>query len=254
MKQLRTYLLAAVTATAVVAALPGAVAAAKPDGAYARFSPSSDGVGGLVLLSYTGATTVNAGVLDLIASAQYHLRGSSQGCAKMPSDSNRVFGVKGTTDDHGTLWLRRSPAINAVVHSLWLDDGSNPPICASSLNFDRMDVNVVGDRNGDALIGIWDKEHVLSLLERRQDNRARLSIVIDLGSGDDEITVRGVDTSCGKRPTQRFFDLGAELAAKGAFMSKTISITPDEIGMIRSERVVFETHRECANIIGVLVA
>lgn len=248
----RVILQSGLVAVLLLASAAGSVSAAMPDGAYGRFALMDEE--GLVFLSYTGATTVNAGVLGLMASTEYSLRGSSQNCSHMPSSANKVFRIQAITSANGVLWMRRSTSIGAVVHSLWLGptDGSEPAVCALSFTYTKMEV-VAGEWNGDAILGIWDKEHVLSLLVRKPDDRARLTIVVNAGAGDDTVNVRGVNRTCGRHPTQRFFDIPAELRANGAFKSRLINITPDEMGMIRSERAVFDTSHECAKIIGVLI-
>ena len=249
----RQSLLAALMAAAVFASGAGPVSAAMPDGAYARFALMEEE--GLVFLSYTGGTTVNAGVVGLIGSAEYFLRGSSQDCGHMPSAANKVFRIRAMTNGNGVLWLRRAPSIGAVVHSVWLGltDGSEPPVCALSLNFEKYKTEVVGDWDGDAILGIWDKEKVLSLLVRKPNDRARLSIVVHGMAGDDMVTVRGVNRRCGNHPTQTFLTQQLQNVNAGAFKSRVISITPNEMGMIRSERAVFDTHREFAGIIAILI-
>jgi hypothetical protein len=239
--------LAALVAASVLASGAGPVSATMPDGAYARFALMEEE--GLVFLSYTGATTVNAGVLGLMANEEYLLRGSSQGCNHMPNPANKVFGVKGMTNDRGGLWLRRSPSIGAVVHSVWLGptDDSKPPVCAQSLNFEEVRMDYPKK-----VMAIWDKDHVLSLLVRKPNNRARLDLVIDAGSGDHQVTLRGSDRRCGARPTQRFFDVYVDVSGFGLFDTEMLSITPDEIGMLRSIRLGGDMHG-CANIIAILI-
>ena len=214
-------------------------AAAMPDGAYARFTLPGE-AGGLVFVSYTGATTVNAGVLGLMGSTEYELRGSSQDCSHPSTMSNRVFRIRAMTNADGVLWLRRSPSLSSPVHSVWLgfSTGWDPLVCSISFNFDRMVAG--GDINGDGALGFYRDRSTgkdsLVLVEKRPNARARTTVVISslITSYD---YAKFVSHVCGHKEGSSFFTVGLDNGTTAEFKSKTIDLTQSELDATRSVRV-----------------
>ena len=75
------------------------------------FAASTQGRG-IVVLRYTGATNVNAGVLGLASDQDYSVIGRSIPCDGQPSPANRIFRLNVRTGASGDLFLSRAVPIN----------------------------------------------------------------------------------------------------------------------------------------------
>ena len=255
-------------ASALVAILLGSagpVAAAQPDGAFSLLAAGTYGRG-LVTMSYTGTTTVNAGVLGLLGSHEYALVGRSIGCGGEPSSANRAFRVTAMTNSAGVLNFSRAVSIAGRVRSIWLrpTDGSQPTVCALSLNFERLEV-AAGDVNGDGALGLVKTGPgtlaAIVLVQRRPHGEARVSLMFDGLSGGDNYAVQGVGTACGHsfNPSQRYFSYVLKDVLISSFRSRTVDLTQNELDALRSVRIKNTTDGTkwaCIplRIIGILVA
>ena len=224
---------------AVLVLATAALAAAGPVSAvdaadYVVWRVNSPDARGLVVLSYSGTTTVNAGVLGLAASQEYSVIGRTINCSGTPAPSNRAFGLKRMTDLNGNLFFKAQVSPSAPVQSLWLGSNDALAACVPSRTYDRLEL--VGDWNGDADISmIWDKEHVLSLVfaERRPNGMTRVTVVLRNQDGEvEDWLVRGVNRGCGKTPTNSFFDLFYT-----DYKSKSVEMTQTQFDSIRSVRI-----------------
>jgi hypothetical protein len=102
-------------------------------------------------------------------------------------------------------------------------------------------------------VGIWDKEHVLSLLERKPNNKARLTVIAAFW-GQETFTYSLVNRPCGHHPTKTLFSHRILGAHEGASRTFNMPMTPNQMGQIRSARGVNDSAHECTNIIGILIA
>jgi hypothetical protein len=249
---------------AALTAIAPPVAAAQPDGAYARFSIRG-GTHGLTVVSYTGATHVNAGFVGLLASHEYFLTGRSIGCGGHPSASNLLFSLGGMSTAQGGFTANGdigSPGSPLGLKSLWLGpkDRSQPPACAPVVNFERLTISL-GDVNGDGdgAVGLMDgSSNTIMLVERRGHGRARVSIVVNGLNGNDTLVVRGVDTACGTPAHHSYISTKLSDIFISSFRSTRVSLTQKHLDALRSFRIrgLSQGPLGCGplQIIGVLIA
>ncbi|OFW55135.1 MAG: hypothetical protein A2146_03305 [Actinobacteria bacterium RBG_16_67_10] len=184
----------------------------------------------------------------------------SIGCGGTPSAGNRVFGVHGIADANGDVAYDRmlSPDIDfGAVKSVWIDIDQTPT-CAISFNFETLDV-AAGDVNGDGAAGLVDNNSnslvAMALVERRAQGRARLTIVIHTGDGNDEFSVRGVNRACGKSPTHTAFTVEFVGGSVASFKSKIVDMSQAELDGLRSMRVHnMSTGQSWCAPLGILIA
>ena len=192
---------------------------------------------GLVVLSYSGNTTINAGVLGLTESQEYSVIGRTIGCGGNPSPANRAFGLQRKTDSHGNLFFKAQVSVSGTVRSLWVTGGEERGACVTSSFYDKLEL--AGDWDGDAgLSMIWDKEHVLSLVlaERRPNGTTRVTVVLRNQDGEvEDWRVRGVNRGCGKTPTNSFFDVF--VGDLSGYKSKSVEMTQNQFDSLRSVRI-----------------
>jgi hypothetical protein len=248
---------------AVLLGTGGSVSAAPmPDGGYSLLTAGTYGRG-IAVVRYSGTTTVNAGVLGLMSSAEYFFTGRSISCDGQPSASNRVFRLSVTTDSEGTFFVRRSIALNDIVRSMWLvpADGSQPPACAISLNFEE----IKSTFQADVALGFMYHQNIdrlaLAVVEKMPNDEARASIIVTGLQVGDTYRIQGVGANCGHSvgPGERYYAYELKNVQVTSFKSKTVPLTQDEIDSLRSVRIKDTTDGTkwgCVplNIIGMLVA
>ncbi|OFW55138.1 MAG: hypothetical protein A2146_03320 [Actinobacteria bacterium RBG_16_67_10] len=206
---MRRPLLSATAATAALAllfvsALPAAALNFNGMGFYARFGPSmGTDVRGLVIGDRLGGDRprLNVGLVGLLPHIGFTIVGRSIGCGGTPAPGNRIFRVNATADANGDAFFTRIMAEwgRLDLRSTWIDWGDGP-VCALSLNFQKYKTTDLVAGGALGLTKIGDGTLIL-LVERRPNDRARLSIVVNGLSGDDVLRVRLVDEPCGTPPS-----------------------------------------------------
>lgn len=246
----------------IATALPAAAYSIKGEGLYARFGVGSPDGTGILMVDRTGGSQprLHATFVGLLPYVEQNVVARSIGCGGTPSAANRVFRVHGIADANGDLTYNRmlSASLNfGAIKSIWINQ-DEIPTCAISFNFDTL-VVAAGDVNGDGAAGIIDKSSpllvVMALVERRAQGRARLTIVINAGDGNDEISVRGVNRACGRKPTHTAFSVKFSDVLVSSFKSMTVDMSQAELDGLRSMRVhnLSTGQRSCAPL-GVLTA
>jgi hypothetical protein len=239
----------------VVASAAPTVAAVSADGGFARINDG--GARGLVVARYTGTTSVNAGVLGLVASTEYFLVGRSIRCSGTPSAANRVFSVARTTDAGGNLFFSAPVSIGGPVRSFWLgsNDALGAPVCSLSLNFEKYKTTVEGISIGSDLAGNQGPDGVLAMtrmgpttltslavIVRGPDGLTRLRMVLNgLTTGHDYRVAAGAST-CRERLSGIVLSQAIYSPASPSwFLKAKGNVTPARLAALRSLRVVDST-------------
>lgn len=219
-------------------AAPAAGYTVKGMGLYARFAGGSTEGTGIFMVDRTGSNSprLHATFVGLLPYAEQNVVARSIGCNGTPSAANRVFQVHGIADQNGDLTYDRvlSPSINFdAVKSIWAPSAGTPT-CQPAIDFVRV---ATGDVNGDDVVGVTDgtSNTIMLLLQKRPNDRARLSIVVHGMGGNDELRVRGSTARCGtSAPASsiKFTDIMVS-----SFQTKLIDLPPAELTALRSMRV-----------------
>jgi len=237
----------------LAAAGPAAALTFKGTGFYARFGPSmATDVRGLVIGDRTSGDSprLNVGLVGLLPHIEFTIVGRSIGCSGTPSSSNRAFRLEAMADAHGDWFATGILAewSRTDVHSVWINWGDGA-VCQISLNFFGPDVNGGGGGLGLTKVGAGT---LILLLERRPNDRARLSIVVNGLGGNDEVTIRLVNRLCGGTPNNTWVTLKLTDVLISSFKSTTVPLTQNQLDSIRSMRVRItsdaETKWQCAPV------
>jgi hypothetical protein len=245
MKSLRMSLAIATAAIVLFAGGVSPVAAAQPDGVYGRLNVGN--VKGLMVVSYRGQTSVDAGILGLRATYEYFLAGRSIDCAGTPAPGNRVFKTTAMTDGNGALFVRKGVLLtNNMIRSLWVGpaDGSAPPVCAISLNFTKVVVDVIAE-HADGALGFMLHTNVdrfaSALVEKRHDGYARVTLALDGLSAAHDYTAEVVSGACGHPKGERSIKYELKDVIVTSFTSRTKPMTQDELDNMQSIRITDQT-------------
>lgn len=198
---------AASVAVLLAASLPVSAAQIKGGGLYARFGPSTaTDVRGFVVVDRANSDSppVNVDLLGLMPMEQVTINFRSIGCGGEPARANRIGRVRGTADEHGDLFIRKMSSDRdwAAVSSVWINQGESPA-CRPAVHFQTLNRDIVGDWDSDGAIAAAQTGdgqvlgNLLFLLERRSNDRARLSIAVNGLDGNDDLRLRLVDEPCG---------------------------------------------------------
>ena len=235
---------------ALAAAGPAAALTFKGTGFYARFGPSmATDVRGLVIGDRTGGDSprLNVGLVGLLPHIEFTIVGRSIGCNGTPSSSNRAFRLEATADAHGD-WVATGILAEwsrTDVRSVWINWGDGA-VCQFSLNFEEIKTNLTPDYNGDAGLALTKEGTgtLVFLIERRPNDRARLSIVVFGQGGNDEVRIRLVNRPCGTTPTNTLVSYKLTDILISSFKSTTVPLTQNQLDAIRSMRVRITTDTE----------
>ena len=234
---------AAALVVLIATAVPAAAYTIMGDGFYAQYQGTPADGQGIFMVDRTsgGQPRLHATFVGLLPYIEQNAVARSIGCGGSPSPANLVFAVHGTADANGDLTYDRplSPSIDfGAVKSVWIDIDPTPT-CASSFNFETLDV-AAGDINGDGAAGLVDNNSnsvvAMALVERRASGRARLTIVVNAGDGNDEISVRGVNRACGKAPTHTAFSVTFKDVLVSSLKSKIVDMNQAQLDGLRSVR------------------
>jgi hypothetical protein len=219
-------------------AVPAAGYTVKGTGLYARFAGGSTEGTGIFMVDRTGSSSprLHGTFVGLLPYIEQDAVFRSIGCGGNPSAANRVFAVHGVADANGDLTYDRtlSPSINfGAVKSVWIDIDQTPT-CVPAVQFVRV---ATGDVTGDDVVGVMDgtSNTIMFLLQKRPDDRARLSIVFDGGAGNDELRVRGSTSPCGTSASASSIKLTEVMVS--SFQTKLIDLVPADLVALRSMRV-----------------
>jgi hypothetical protein len=233
-------LIATVVAFAALTA-PASAQTAPPDGAYGVFAGGN--VTGDVIVHYTGTTTVNAGVLGLVAGREYVLIGRSIGCGGSPSSANRSFKATASADANGALFFRANVAIARNVDSFWL--GSNDALgvvaCAKARNY-LGNLQDADDYNGDGALGLVKTGPgtlaAIAVVTKRSSGKARLALALTGLEPDHNYSVRGATGECGKAIGNVRFMRTIYRPSPGAwFLKATVDLRQEQLDSLRSIRI-----------------
>jgi hypothetical protein len=223
--------------------VPVAAMTFRGTGFYARFGPSATtDPRGLVIVDRTQGShpRLTARVVGLFNYVDINIVGRSIGCGGKPSTTSRVFGVHAAADGNGAVSYDAalsSAIVFEKVKSVWIDWGDGSA-CALSFNFEEIRV-ATGDVNGDGALGLvkTGAGTMTLLLERRPNDKARLSIVFNGLNGNDTYRIRLVNNKCGTPPTASYVSWTLQDVLISGFKSKTVPLSQGHLDKIRSVRV-----------------
>lgn len=231
----------AVLALLIASVLPAAAQTFRGSGFYARFGPSmGTDVRGLVVGDRLGGNSprLTVGLVGLLPHIKFTIVGRSIGCGGTPGLGNRIFKVEAMADAHGDAFLTRIMAEwgRTDLKSIWINwgDGST---CAVSLNFEKYKTTdlMAGGALGLTKVG---EGTLILLIERRPNDRARLSVVINIPQeGTTWLRVQLVNEPCGTPPSNAPLSYELKDVLISSFRSRMVDLTQEELDSLRSIRV-----------------
>lgn len=232
-----TIALASILLAALVA--PVGATTIKGKGFYARFNWAV-GDGALVIVDRVQS---NSGRLNMSATGLFHntdyvVVGRSVACDAPLANSNRMFRANFTSDSNGDASLTKAITLaNVQVTSIWITAPGphGPDVCSNAFNFEKWK-GILGT-HGQGALGIWDKEHVLSVVERRPHSSARVSVVFQGGNGSDQFSVVGSSTACGQPAGQGYLNIALENVQVSSYTAKTVPLSQAQLDALKSLRI-----------------
>ena len=185
----------------------------------------------------------NSGRLNMSATGLFHdtdyvVVGRSVACDAPLANSNRMFRANFTSDSNGDASLTKAiTLVNVQVTSIWITAPGphGPDVCSNAFNFEKWK-GILGT-HGQGALGIWDKEHVLSVVERRPHSSARVSVVFQGGNGSDQFSVVGSSAACGQSAGQGYLNIALENVQVSSYTAKTVPLSQAQLDALKSFRI-----------------
>ena len=247
LRSIRVAGLSVAAAALALAMLPAGVGAVDGDDlAYWRSTNEAIlGIGSI--WDDTDIVHLHAGYIDLGANRSYRLVISSVRCNHTHGSSNTVLSRRFESNSHGAAFLKVEfiDIVISNIRSARIFRNGNQLDCANSISGQGSGDPIPTETDG--VLGWMLHANVDrfagALVEKKANDTARLSIVLDGLTGGDTYVIQGVSKNCGKPFTtdQRYFAYELKNVQVTSFKATTVELTQEELDSLRSLRIKNKT-------------